>query len=125
VESTVKSGYLCSLHAWANGTATTNESRYFYAEAFSFIAKITTTDSQIEQEKRRNGGMQNAVRWRPDESTGRSLVAVLRSSVPLVQFFLSAKGPWTIGTGEIVCDESLHGLLKSFRRLAMRRDWSE
>jgi len=27
-------------------------------------------------------------------------------------------GPWTVGTGEIVCDESLHGLLKSFRRAA-------
>ena len=27
-------------------------------------------------------------------------------------------GPWTVGTGEIVCDESLDGLLKSFRRAA-------
>ena len=27
-------------------------------------------------------------------------------------------GPWTVGSGEIVCDESLHGLLKSFRRAA-------
>lgn len=27
-------------------------------------------------------------------------------------------GPWTVGNGEIVCDESLHGLLKSFRRAA-------
>ena len=27
-------------------------------------------------------------------------------------------GQWTVGTGEIVCDESLHGLLKSFRRAA-------
>ncbi len=27
-------------------------------------------------------------------------------------------GPWHVGTGEIVCDESLHGLLKSFRRAA-------
>ena len=27
-------------------------------------------------------------------------------------------GPWTVGTGEIVCDESLNGLLKSFRRAA-------
>lgn len=27
-------------------------------------------------------------------------------------------GPWQIGTGVIVCDESLHGLLKSFRRAA-------
>jgi len=25
---------------------------------------------------------------------------------------------WSIGTGEIVCDDSLHGLLKSFRRAA-------
>ncbi len=25
---------------------------------------------------------------------------------------------WQTGTGEIVCDESLHGLLKSFRRAA-------
>ena len=27
-------------------------------------------------------------------------------------------GTWTVGTGEIVCDESLGGLLKSFRRAA-------
>ncbi len=27
-------------------------------------------------------------------------------------------GPWQVGSGEIVCDESLHGLLKSFRRAA-------
>ncbi len=27
-------------------------------------------------------------------------------------------GPWKAGTGEIVCDESLNGLLKSFRRVA-------
>jgi putative transposase len=27
-------------------------------------------------------------------------------------------GPWQVGTGTIVCDESLHGLLKSFRRAA-------
>ena len=27
-------------------------------------------------------------------------------------------GPWTVSTGEIVCDESLHGLLHSFRRAA-------
>ncbi len=27
-------------------------------------------------------------------------------------------GLWQIGTGVIVCDESLHGLLKSFRRAA-------
>lgn len=27
-------------------------------------------------------------------------------------------GPWQVGTGEIICDESLHGLLKSFRRAA-------
>jgi putative transposase len=24
-------------------------------------------------------------------------------------------GPWTVGTGEIVCDESLNGLLTSYR----------
>jgi len=27
-------------------------------------------------------------------------------------------GPWQTGTGEIVCDQSLHGLLTSFRRAA-------
>ena len=27
-------------------------------------------------------------------------------------------GPWKVGSGEIVCDESLHGLLQSFRRAA-------
>ena len=27
-------------------------------------------------------------------------------------------GSWEVGTGELVCDESLHGLLKSFRRAA-------
>ena len=27
-------------------------------------------------------------------------------------------GPWAVGAGEIVCDESLDGLLKSFRRAA-------
>ncbi len=27
-------------------------------------------------------------------------------------------GPWQVGSGEIVCDESMHGLLKSFRRAA-------
>ena len=27
-------------------------------------------------------------------------------------------GPWMVGTDEIVCAESLHGLLKSFRRAA-------
>ena len=27
-------------------------------------------------------------------------------------------GPWQIGAGEIVCDESLHGLLQSYRRAA-------
>jgi putative transposase len=27
-------------------------------------------------------------------------------------------GPWAVGSGEIICDESLHGLLKSFRRAA-------
>jgi len=29
-----------------------------------------------------------------------------------------AVGPWQIATGEIVCDQSLHGLLNSFRRAA-------
>jgi len=27
-------------------------------------------------------------------------------------------GPWTVGTGEIVCDQRLDGLLTSFRRAA-------
>ena len=27
-------------------------------------------------------------------------------------------GTWEAGTGELICDESLHGLLKSFRRAA-------
>lgn len=27
-------------------------------------------------------------------------------------------GPWQVGNGDMVCDESLHGLLKSFRRAA-------
>ena len=27
-------------------------------------------------------------------------------------------GPWKVGGGDIVCDESVHGLLKSFRRAA-------
>jgi len=27
-------------------------------------------------------------------------------------------GPWKVGTGKIVCDESLNGLFKFFRRVA-------